>query len=337
MFPGVQRSTVAGESSTKQSSDANFQNEVPMFVFGENSASSPGKSSFEIAAFEQRPISRILAAVKICLILAVGFLDFPQKIDPSDPQAFLWIFAGELWVWPLWLASIIAYSALLLIGGRGYDSFFASRYTFDRVSSAWIRIRTSTNPAGEHLRHTVITGIFVTAACFMAVETVLISCLFFGNLWVMDKAIEEGDQQAQENMSWLAHPGLRFILASVPVYFCWVLIKRSVDLYRIGTEARTDRIEDDIERRRYKELRSRTPLDAYVAESGSFSFTISPRNTSFLPPDTSGISAPVELGDLPQRPTKRVNKLNDTAEKLDKKTGHVRGKQERRMRGMHRP
>lgn len=306
-----------------------------MFAFGENSASSPGKSSFEIVAFEHRSISHLLAAVKIGLILAVAFLAFPQKIDPSDPLAFFWILSGEFWVWPLWLASIIAYSALLLIGGRGYDSFFASRYTFDRVSSAWTRIRTSTNPVGEHLRHAVITGIFVTAACFITVETVLVSCLFFGNLWVMDKAIEEGDRQAQEKMSWLAHPGLRLILASVPVFFCWVLIKRSVDLYRIGREARTDRIEDEIERRRYNELRSRTPLDTNVAKSGSFSFIISPRNTSVLPPGTGGISAPVEVGGLPRRPTKRVNRLSGAVEKLDGKTSHVRGKQERRMRGLH--
>ena len=334
MFSQLRQSTVAGEAPTQQSSDGSPRDEMPMFTSGDNSASSPGNSGFDITAFERRPISGSLVAAKICLILAMGLLAFPREIDSSDPQALLWIVTADFWVWPLWLASMVAYSAILLIAGRGYDDFFANRYIFDRASSAWIRIRTSTNPVGENLRHAVITGIFVTASCFIEIEMVLTSCLFFRNLWVIDTAIEEGDQQAQEKMSWLAHLGLLFILASLPVFFCRVSIRRSLELYRIGTEARSDRIENEVERGRLNELRLREPLDAYVTESGPFSFMISPRNTSVLPPGTSDISAPAELGDLPRRPTKRVTKT-ERHDRTTRRTNRSREEHAGETNGRH--
>lgn len=241
------RSKATGEASINQSPGPNVLDEA-------------GEWSHETAAFEVRAISRYVPAAKICAILFLALLALPQKIDSSNPEAFLWIIPGYLLVWPLWIATIIACAVIFFIGGRGYDSFFASCYVYDHDFSSWIRTRTSTNPARENRRHAIIMGIYITAACLIAVQCVAFSGLFFANLGVLDEAIKEGNPQAQKQLSWLTHPVLRFALAGLPAIFCRTLIKKGANLYHIGTEARTDRIEDELARMRYNELRLRTPL-----------------------------------------------------------------------------
>lgn len=258
---GLLGSRTSRGASIKHISDPDFPDEIAMFAFGKTPISLGRECTHGKSAFDLGPISRYIPALKICAILYLALLALPQEIDPSSPEAFLWIFPGELWVWPLWLTTVLAYAAVVFIGGRGYDSFFANRYTYDRISSAWIRIRTSTDPAGEHRKHAVIMGIFVSAACFIMVETVVISGLCFAKLWVLDNASTYGNRQAEEEPSWPSHPVFRCILAGVPVIFCRMLIKKGTDLYHIGMEARTDRIENEYERRRYNRIRSRLPFE----------------------------------------------------------------------------
>lgn len=243
----ILRSKAAGEASIKQSSDSDVLDDAM-------------KWSHETAAFETRAISRYVPVAKICAILFLALLALPQKIDSSNQEAFLWITPRDLLVRPLWFATIIASAVIFFIGGRGYDSFFANRYAYDHDFSSWIRTRTSTNPARENRRHAIIMGIYVTAACLITIHCVAFSGLFYAKLWVLDEAIKERNPQAQKQLQWLAHPVLRFALAGLPVIFCRILIKKGANLYHIGTEARTDRIEDEFARMRYNELQLRTPL-----------------------------------------------------------------------------
>lgn len=268
MSTRLRRSKLAGEASIGPNADPKFP-EIPMLALGENPVWIAGKYRHGKAAFRLGTIPWYAPAAKIVAILFMSILVLPQQKNSSSLAAFFWIFPGDFWVWPLWLATIIANAIILLIGDRDYDSFFASRYAYDRDFSAWIRIRTSTDSAREHRNHAVMMGIFITAACFVALETVFFSRHFFEKLWMLDKAIQEGNLHLQDNLFWLAHPVARSILASAPVLSCRILMKKGAHLYYIGREARADRIEDESARRRYNELRLKKPLDAHPGESNS--------------------------------------------------------------------
>lgn len=262
-----------------------------MLALGENPVWIARQSRHTKAAFRPGTVSWYAPAAKIFAIFSMAILVLPQQLDSSSPAAFFWIFPGDSWVWPLWLATIIANAAILLIGGRDYDSFFASRYAYDRDFSAWIRIRTSTDSAWEHRKYAVMMGIFITAACFVALETVLFSGHFFEKLWMLDKAIQGRNLHLQDQPFWLAIPVARSILASVPLLSSRILMKKGARLYYIGREARADRIEDESARRRYNEIRLKKPLDAYSGESSSPSLK-SPKTTCHIPPPTRNSLTP---------------------------------------------
>lgn len=286
--------------SAKPGSEREFSNESHMSSISNNPASLAGNSSLGKGAFEPGKFTCHVPIAKCWAIVMLALLALPRKQDPSKPDAFFWIFPGDIRVWPLWLVTMIAFAAILLIGGRDYDSFFASRYTYDQASSAWIRLRTSTDPAREHHHHALMTVIFFLATCFLSVEIVLFFIPFFAKLLVLDRAVKEGNLEARLKPLWLAHPGFQAFLATIPVFFCRMLIQKSMNLYYIGVEARYDRLENERSRRRYNEIRLRQPFVGQAAGS-SPSSSISPANTSVLPSGIYSATAPPMLENSTKR------------------------------------
>lgn len=323
------RSRFAVKVSAKPGSDREFLIENPMFSIGNNPASLAGNPSLGKGAFGPGTITRYVPAAKCCAIFLLALLALPRKKDPSKPDAFLWIFPGNIWVWPLWLATMIAFAAILLIGGRDYDSFFASRYSYDRASSAWIRLRTSTDPSREHQHHALMTVIFFLATCFLSVEIVFFFIFFFAKLLVLDSAIKEGNLQERLKPLWLAHPGVQTVLAALPVFFCRMLIQKNMDIHFIGVEARYDRLENERSRRRHNEIRLRMPFLAQAAEPSSSS-TITPTNTSVSPSSIYSGTAPrnFKVTKRQRRSKKPLNRLIDKKHKFGDMTSHMKDAEE---------
>ncbi|MCJ1463598.1 hypothetical protein MMC07_002206 [Pseudocyphellaria aurata] len=177
-----------------------------------------------------------IPVVKICAFLFV-ILPLLPSYNLSNPQAVPW---SLLWVSPIWYAHVIAYGVVFLIGGLGYDSFFASRNA-SNGDSPTRRIRTSIHPVREHRIHAVMLGMYVMAACFIAGEYIYFSGLFSPDLQDRHKAIRERNRHAP-GQSVLADPTVQSFLAGMISY---LVIKQGVDLHLIGQEARTDQMEDN--------------------------------------------------------------------------------------------
>lgn len=286
--------------SAEPGSEREFSSENHMSSIGNNPASLAENPSLGKGAFEPGKFTRYVPMAKCWTIVLLALLALPRKQDPSTPDAFFWVFPGDIWVWPLWIATMMAFAAILLIGGRDYDSFFASRYTYDQASSAWIRLRTSTDPAREHHHHALMTVIFFLATCLLSVEIVLFFVLFFAKLLVLDSAVKEGNLEARLKPLWLAHPGFQTILAAIPAFFCRMLLQKSMNIYYIGVEALYDRLENERSRKRYNEIRLRQPFVDHAAGS-SLSSSSSPANTSVLLSGIYSATAPPILENSTKR------------------------------------